>query len=111
MQALSSYNSGLLEHVKNPSETNVKLDECNKEEKREATMFKKMVGSLRYLCKTRPDICFAVIIISRYMIDLRKSHLAATKRILRYVKRTMKPGLLFPTENIEIKVELICYSD
>jgi hypothetical protein len=54
----------------NPSETNAKLDECNNEEKVEATEFKQIVESLRYLCNGRRDICFAVSIIKRFMNDV-----------------------------------------
>jgi len=85
----------------NPYETNAKLDECSNEERVEPTEFKQIVGSLRYLCNSRPEICFAVSIISRYMNDIRKSHLTTTKRILRYVKGTLKLGLMFPTTNKE----------
>ncbi|RHN38657.1 putative RNA-directed DNA polymerase [Medicago truncatula] len=45
------------------------------------------------------------------MNDPRKSHLTAAKRVLRYVKGTMKFDLLFQTENNGEKVELIGYSD
>jgi len=61
----------------NPFETNVKLDECSNEERVEPTQFKQIVGSLRYLCNIRPNICFAVSIIGRFMNDPRKSHLTA----------------------------------
>ncbi|PNX99966.1 hypothetical protein L195_g023239 [Trifolium pratense] len=82
--------------LSNPSETNSKLDECLDEEKVDSTMFRQMVGSLRYLCNSRPDICYAVSVISRFMHDPRKSHLLAAKRILRYLKGTVECGLLFP---------------
>jgi hypothetical protein len=85
--------------VTNPSETNAKLDECINVEKVEATEFELIVGSLRYLCNSRHDICFAVSIISRYMNDPKKSHLTVAKRVLRYVKGAMKLDLLFPTES------------
>jgi hypothetical protein len=98
-------------NASNPSETNAKLDECSNEEKVESTEFKQIVGSLRYLCNNRPDICFAVGIISRFMNDLRKSHLTAAKMILRYVKGTLKFGLLFPAANKEGEAELEGYFD
>jgi hypothetical protein len=40
--------------VNNPSETS-------------STMFRQMVGSLRYLCNCRPDICYSVSVISKFM--------------------------------------------
>ncbi|MCI29772.1 copia protein, partial [Trifolium medium] len=45
-------------------------------------MFKQGVRCLRYLDKSRPDICFAVGLISRFMEDPRKSHMNAARRIL-----------------------------
>jgi hypothetical protein len=75
--------------VSNTSETNSKLDECSEEEKVDSTNFRQMVGSLRYLCNSRPNICYSVSVTSKFMHDLRKSHLIAAKRILRYIKGTM----------------------
>jgi len=45
------------------------------------------------------------------MNDPRKSHLIAAKRILRYVKGTLKLGLLFPSASNEGKAKLVGYSD
>lgn len=97
--------------ITNPSEINAKLDEFSKEEKVEATEVKQIVGSLRYLSNNRLDIYFAISIISRYMNDSRKHHFTAAKRVIRYVKGTLKLCLLFPMENKETKDELIGYSD
>jgi len=47
----------------NPSKTNAKFDECSNEEKVEPTEFKQIVGSLRYLCNNRPNICFTVSVM------------------------------------------------
>ncbi|XP_045797905.1 beta-glucosidase 24-like [Trifolium pratense] len=66
----------------NPSETNSKLDECSNEEKVDSTMFRQMVGLLRYACNSRPDICYSVSVINKFMHDLRKPHVIAAKRIL-----------------------------
>ena len=48
------------------------------------TYFKSLVGSLRYLTCTRPNILYRVGLISRYMETLDQSHLNAAKRILCY---------------------------
>lgn len=73
-------------------------------------MFKSLVGSLRYLCNSRPDISFGVGLISRFMDDPRHSHLVAAKRILRYLKGTIDFGILFPKRNQGV-TELVGYSD
>jgi hypothetical protein len=97
--------------VNNPSETNSKLDACSDMEKVDSTMFRQMVGSLRYLCNSRPDICYSVSVISKFMHDPRKPHLVAAKRIFRYIKGTVDFGLLFPIGRSSEACEFIGYSD
>lgn len=58
-------------------------------------MYNSMVGGLRYLVHTRPDIVFAVGIVSRFMERPTKLHLDAVRRILRYVKGTTHFGLVY----------------
>lgn len=48
-------------------------------------MYKYIVRSLIYLTLTRPNIIFAIGIASHFMKNLKKSHLKAVKRILRYI--------------------------
>ncbi|PNX81186.1 hypothetical protein L195_g037203 [Trifolium pratense] len=97
--------------LSNPSETNSKFDECTNEEKVDPTMFRQMVGSLRYVYNSRPNICYAVIVISRFMHDTRKPYLITAKRILRYLKGTLEFGLLFPIGTNSEGSTLIGYSD
>jgi hypothetical protein len=97
--------------ISNPSYTNAKLDESKDEEGVDPTLFRQMIGSLRYLCNSRPDICYSVSVISKFMNSPKKSHMIAAKRILRYVKGTMKYGLLFPTGLNDEITELRSYSD
>lgn len=60
-----------------------------------ATEYKSIIGGLRYLVHTRPDIAFAVGIISRYMEKPTELHLNAAKRILRYIRGTVSYGLIY----------------
>ena len=58
--------------------------------------YESAVGSLMYLMVcTRPDIAYAVGKVSRYMSNPGKVHWEAVKWILRYLKGTLKAGLLF----------------
>ncbi|KAG6512606.1 hypothetical protein ZIOFF_030731 [Zingiber officinale] len=82
-----SSNQALDRHL----ECGVKLSKHDDEEKVIPTFFKSLVGSLRYLTCTRPDILYAVGLVSRYMEDPTTTHLKIAKRILRYIK------VLFPT--------------
>ncbi|XP_074328210.1 secreted RxLR effector protein 161-like [Apium graveolens] len=75
----------------------------------DVTQFKSIVGGLRYLVHTRPDIAFVVGIVSRFMEHPTVMHMNAVKKILRYVKGTIDYGLLYSRRsgnNI-----LIVYSD
>ena len=91
-------------------DTNQKLDSNSGGEGVDVTTFKQLVGSLRYLCNTRPDICYAVELVSRFMSKPKWSHYQAAVRILRYIKGTLKFGILFPSER-KIDSELMIYSD
>ena len=50
---------------------------------------------LIYLSHTRPDIAFAIRIVSQYMHALYKEHMAAMYRILKYLKGSIGKGLFF----------------
>ena len=47
------------------------------------TTYRSLVGSLRYLTHTRPDLMFSVGYLSRYMETPTTKHMSAVKRILR----------------------------
>jgi hypothetical protein len=78
-----------------PMDPNTRMCAHEGKELQDATMYRQMVGSLLYLTVTRPDISYAVGVMSRYMQNPKKPHLEAARRILRYVKRTFDYGLLY----------------
>jgi hypothetical protein len=47
--------------------------------------YRSMIGSLLYLCASRPDIMLSVCMCARFQSDPRECHLVAVKRILRYL--------------------------
>jgi hypothetical protein len=59
------------------------------------------VGSLMYamLC-TRPDICFAVGMVSRYQSDPGEEHWIAVKHIFKYLRRTRDYMLVYQDESL-----------
>jgi len=61
----------------------------------DASLYRQLVGSLMYLTVTRPDIAYAVHIVSQFMAAPRTIHFTAVLRILRYVKGTLGHGLQF----------------
>ncbi|KAJ9538987.1 hypothetical protein OSB04_031720 [Centaurea solstitialis] len=70
--------------------------------------YRGMVGSLMYLTASRPDIMFATCVCARYQAKPKESHLAAVKRIFRYLKGTPYYGLWYPKG---LGFELQAYSD
>lgn len=75
-----------------PMEPRLKLSKESKATPVDATEYRGIVGSLRYLVHTRPDIAFAVGYVSRFMEKPTTEHLAAVKKILRYVAGTIDYG-------------------
>ena len=61
-----------------------------------------IVGSLMYamLC-TRPDICFAVGMVSRYQSDPGEEHWTSVKHIFNYLRRTRDYMLVYHDESLE----------
>ena len=57
-------------------------------------------GSLMYaMIATRPDIAFAVGVVSRFMSDLGEKHWEAVKGILRYLSGTKDMCICFGKSN------------
>ncbi|KAJ0845012.1 putative RNA-directed DNA polymerase [Helianthus annuus] len=81
-----------------PMEQNLKLDKCDEEARIDAHQYRRMVGKLLYLQATRPDITYAVNILSQFVSDPRQSHVEAANRVLRYLKATPGQGILIPEE-------------
>ncbi|CAJ2677657.1 unnamed protein product [Trifolium pratense] len=93
-----------------PMETASSLNNDDEGSNVNSTLYKQMVGSLRYACNSRPDICHSVGIVSRFMQTPKLSHMQAVKRILRYLQGTMEYGVLYPNSDGK-KGKLIGYSD
>jgi len=66
-----------------PVETGLLMSLNDEGELADATLYRQIVGSLRYLCNTRPNIAYSVGTISRFMKAPKISHMMAAKRILR----------------------------
>ena len=55
-----------------------------------------MIGSLLYVTTTRPYVMQVVGLVSRFQSASKETHVAAVKRIIRYLKGTMDYGLWYP---------------
>ena len=105
---MKKYKLGKCNPVSTPMEVGVKLSKYDGGERVDATMYRSMVGNLRYLTCTRPDLLFSVGVVSRFMEEPVYGHLKAIKRILRYVKGTLDHGLWYGRSNM---CSLLGFSD
>jgi hypothetical protein len=93
-----------------PMECRLKLSKVKNEEALNPTEYRSIIGSLRYIVNTRPDLAFAVGMVSRHMETPGREHWAAVKHILRYLKGTMGYGCRYE-RGADLKPMLIGYSD
>ena len=62
------------------------------------------------LC-TRPDICFAVGMVSKFQSNLGQAHWTAVKYILKYLKRTRDYMLVYPSDSLVHKLDFMSDKD
>jgi len=111
-EILERFGMGGYNPVKNPIVSGTKLIKDGGEDSENSTLFKQIIGSLMYLSVTRPDIAFVVCMLSKFMTDPKTSHMAAAKRVLRYVKRTTNLGVFYRSaENSEDDLKVYTDSD
>jgi hypothetical protein len=79
-----------------PMEERLKLSRDSTTEEVDTTQYRRLVGSLRYLAHTRPDLAFSIGYVSRFMQRPTTEHQQAVKRIIRYVAGTLDHGLYYP---------------
>ncbi|GJX37159.1 ribonuclease H-like domain, reverse transcriptase, RNA-dependent DNA polymerase [Tanacetum coccineum] len=60
-----------------------------------STEYRSLIGCLRYLLHTRPDLSYSVGLLSRYMQEPKEQHMKAIKQVLRYVKGTKDYGITY----------------
>ncbi|XP_066354856.1 secreted RxLR effector protein 161-like [Miscanthus floridulus] len=91
-------------------EERLKLTKASTAAKVDATLYRSIIGGLRYQIHMRPDIAFIVGYVSRFMEDPREDYWAAVKRLLRYIKGTVDQWIVFPKTG-ESRLQLTVFSD
>jgi hypothetical protein len=94
--------------IKTPMGTNGHLDLDTRGKTVDQKVYRLMIGSLLYLCASRPDIMLSICMCARFQADPKEVHLRAVKRILRYLVHTPKFGIWYPKRST---FDLIGYSD
>jgi transposase InsO family protein len=70
--------------------------------------YQRMVGKLIYLTHTRPDISYAVSVVSQFMHNPSEQHMSAVNRILAYLKSSPGKGILFSRHG---HLDIVGYTD
>jgi hypothetical protein len=91
-----------------PMETNHKLKIFPHQVPTDIGRYQRLVGRLIYLTHTRPDIAYAISVVSQFMHAPNEEHMDAVNRIIRYLKGAPGKGLLFLKTGVS---SIIGYTD
>jgi hypothetical protein len=90
---LKKFDMENIKPIKTPIPTNGHLDlneDCKAVDQK---VYRSIIGSLLYLCASRPDIMLSLCMRARFQANPKEYHLMAVKRILRYLVYTPYLGL------------------
>ena len=110
LKILDEFSMNYCNPTKTPMECRLRLNREGEGVEVEATHYRKLIGCLRYMTLTRPDLIFLVSYLSWFMSKPYSNHMAADKRILRYIKGTWDYGLVYES-NKESRLIGFCDSD
>jgi hypothetical protein len=105
---LKKFGMDIAKPIKTLVGTNGHLDLDLGETSVDQKVYRSMIGSLLYLCASRPDIMLSVCMCARFQAAHKDSHLRAVKRIMRYLVLTPNLGLWYPKGS---HFELLGYLD
>ena len=90
--------------VSTPMEENLKLGMHPKQIPANKERYQRLVGRLMYLAHTRPDLAYALSVVSQFMHAPSEEHMNAVIRILRYLKSSPGKGIMFTKgDNLDIE--------
>ena len=107
-EVLSRFNMQDSKATITPTVMGLKISKEDSSKHFDPSVYKSIVGSLMYLTATRPDIMYAVSLISRFMEKPKETHWQAAKRIMRYVKGTKWYGIFYTVSECS---DLVGYTD
>jgi hypothetical protein len=94
--------------IKTPMGTNGHLDLDTGGKSVDQKVYRSIIGSLLYLCASRPDIMLSICMCARFQADPKEIHLRVLKQIITYLVYTPKFGLWYPKGST---LDLIGYSN
>src|SRR3954470_14798949 len=97
-----------LNGVATPMQTKCHLELNPKGKPVDQKVYRSIIGSLLYLCASRPDIMLSVCMCARYQATPKECHLKDVKTIVRYLIHTPNFGIWYPKRS---SFDLVGYSD
>ncbi|KAH9751848.1 retrovirus-related pol polyprotein from transposon RE1 [Citrus sinensis] len=73
--------------------------------------YQRLIGRLMYLSHTRPDLAYALSVVSQFMHNPGEQHMKAVMRILRYLKTNPGKGILFSKNEDYSNIEVYTDAD
>ncbi|KAG6480984.1 hypothetical protein ZIOFF_057575 [Zingiber officinale] len=95
--------------IKHPMEPKTQLHKDLEGTPVDATEYRHIIGCLRYLLHTRPDLSYSIGMTRRYMERPAITHHKVVKQILKYLKGTIHFGLVYMKG--PQKISIFGYSD
>ncbi|KAH9666221.1 protein kinase domain-containing protein [Citrus sinensis] len=93
-----------------PMEQQLRLSSTDGDLLSNPSSYRRLIGRLIYLTVTRPDIVFAVHVLSRFMHEPRTTHMDAAIRVLRYLKGSPGKGILLSSTS-DLHIRGYCDAD
>ncbi|RVW29870.1 Retrovirus-related Pol polyprotein from transposon RE1 [Vitis vinifera] len=81
--------------INTPIEEDLKLCVKPNQVSTDKGRYQRLVGRLMYLAHTRPDLAYALSVVSQYMHNPGEQHMNAVMCILRYLKNAPRKRILF----------------
>jgi hypothetical protein len=94
--------------IKTPVDTNGHLDLDMSGKSVDQKIYRSIIGSLLYLCASRPNIMLSVCMRARFQAAPIECHMMAIERIMRYFVLTPNKGIWYPKDS---HFDLISYSN
>ena len=93
-----------------PFLSGISLEEGKPTPPMDSTIYRQLIGSLLYLTHSRPEICYAMNVVSIYMQQPHDIHWKETKRILQYIQGTRSYDIHYVADS-ELELVGFTYSD
>ena len=93
-----------------PIEQNHHLGRANGAMLKDPESYCRLVGRLIYLAVTRPDLAYAVHILSQFLNEPKQEHWDGALRVVRYLKGTLGQGILLHSDS-DLSLTGWCDSD